>query len=114
AQLVNLVSQVVNSYWDLAAAREDLRARQTALEITQKFVDDTKYEISVGAIAGVELPRAEADLASRRQDVAVSRDNVRQQGILLKQALSRTEDPQLEAAEIVPVDHMEVPENEDL
>jgi hypothetical protein len=38
--------------------------RQSALEITQKFVDDTKYEISVEALAGVELPRAEAELFS--------------------------------------------------
>ena len=114
SQLLNLVSQVVNLYWDLASAREDLRARQNALEITQKFVDDTKYEISVGAIAGVELPRAESELGSRRQDVSLARANVRQQAILLKEALSHTEDPVLESAEIVPIDRIEIPETDDL
>jgi outer membrane protein len=91
-----------------------LKARLNALEITQKFVDDTKYEISVGAIAGVELPRAEAELATRRQDVSVAQATVRQQAIQLKDALSHTEDPVLESAEIVPIDHIEIPETDDL
>jgi outer membrane protein TolC len=112
--LLNLVAQVVNLYWDLASAREELKARQYALEITRKFVEDTKYEISLGAIAGVEMPRAEAEFGTRRQDVSVAQDNVRQRAILLKDALSHTEDPALESAEIIPMDHIEVPEAEDL
>jgi outer membrane protein len=114
SQLLNMVSQVVNLYWNLAGAREDWKARQNTLEITQKFVDDTKYEISVGAIAGIELPRAEAELTSRRQDVALALTNVRQQAILLKDALSHTEDPALEAAEIIPLERIEIPETDDL
>ncbi|HLK62006.1 MAG TPA: TolC family protein [Bryobacteraceae bacterium] len=112
--LLNTVVQVVNLYWDLASAREELKARQNALEITRKFVEDTKYEISVGAIAGVEMPRAEAEFGTRRQDVVVAEANVRQRGLLLKDALSHTEIPELDAAEIIPIDRIEIPENEEL
>jgi outer membrane protein TolC len=114
ATLLNLVTQVVNLYWDLASAREELKARQNVLEITRKFVDDTKYEISVGAIAGVEITRAEAEFGNRRLDVSVAEAQVRQRALLLKEALSHTEDPALEAAQIIPVDRIEVPETEDL
>jgi outer membrane protein TolC len=114
SQLLDLVVSVTNLYWDFAAAREELRLRQNALEITQKFVDDTKYEISVEALAGVELPRAEAELAARCQDLAIAQAAVSQRAVQLKEALSHTEDPALEAAEIVPVDPLEAPAEEDL
>jgi outer membrane protein len=112
-QLVNLVVSVTNSYWDYASSRDDLKLRQRAFEITQKFREDTQYEISLGALAGVELPRAEAEVSSRRQDVAIAQATMRQRATLLKEALSHTEDPALEAAEIIPLDHIDVPEAEE-
>ena len=109
----NLVVSVTNLYWQYANSRDELRLRQRALEITQKFRADTAYEISLGALAGVELPRAEAEVASRRQDLAIAQATMRQNATLLKEAISHTEDPALEAAEIIPLDHIEVPETEE-
>jgi outer membrane protein TolC len=114
ASLLNLVTSVLNLYWDYVAANDELKLRQRAVALTEKFVEDTKYEISIGAIAGVEMPRAEADLAGRRQDLTIAQAALRQRGIVLKEALSHTEDPVLEAAQIVPVDRIEVPVEEDL
>lgn len=114
AQLLNMASTVLNLYWDYVSASDELKLREHALAITEKFRDDTKYEISVGAIAGVELPRAEAEVASRRQDVVIAQANLRQRAVLLKDALSHREDPALEAAEIIPLDRIEVPEAESL
>ncbi len=113
AQLADLVSSVSNSYWDYVNSRDELKLRQRAFEITQKFRDDTRYEISLGALAGVELPRAEAEVASRRQDLAIAQATIRQRSTTLKEALSHTEDPALEAAEIIPLDHIDVPEEEE-
>ena len=114
AALMRLVTSVLNLYWDYVAANDELKLRQGALTLTEKFVEDTKYEISIGAIAGVELPRAQADLANRKQDLVVAQATLRQRGILLKEALSHTEDPVLETAQIVPVDRIQVPEDETL
>ena len=114
AQLLNLVASVLNLYWDYVAASDELKLRRHALEITDKFLEDTKYEISVGAIAGVELPRAQAEVASRRQDVVIAEANMRQKAVQLKDALSHREDPALEAADIVALDRVEVPDSETL
>ncbi len=112
AELLNQVTSVLNLYWDYVAARDELKLREHALEITEKFRDDTKYEISVGALAGVELPRAEAEVAGSRQDVIIAQANVRQKSVLLKNALTHREDPVLEAAEIIPLDRVAVPDAE--
>jgi outer membrane protein len=114
SQLLDLVTSVLNQYWDLVAANTELKARQKALEITQRFYDDTKKEIAVEAIPAIQLPRAEAEVATRRQDVLIAQATVRQREITLKEALSHTEDPILEAASIVTVDSMEVPATDTL
>lgn len=114
SNLLNLVNSVLSQYWGLVTANEDLKARQRALEIAQKFHDDTQREIAAGALPRVQMPRAEAEVASRRQDVILSQSALRQQETLLKEQLVRSMDPEIEAAPIVPLDTIQVPERDDL
>jgi len=53
-------------------------------------------------------------VASRRQDVVIADANMRQKALQLKDALSHREDPALEAADIVALDRVEVPDSETL
>lgn len=114
SQLLDLTASVLNLYWGLVSANEELRVRQHAAEITQQFYTDTKKEVEIGAIPRVQLPRAQAEAAARRQDVVLAENNLQQQATLLKEAISRTADPVLEAAEIVTVDRIQVPDSDDL
>ena len=114
SQLFDLTVNVLNLYWDLVSARDQLKVRERAMEITSKFVTDTRYEIVQGAIPAVEISRAEAEEATRRQDLAIAQVALRQRSDLLKEAISHTADPLLEAAEIIPLDRMEMPDTEEL
>jgi outer membrane protein TolC len=114
SQLFDLTVNVLDLYWNLVSARDQLKVRERALAVTSKFVADTRYEISVGAIPAVEISRAEAEEASRRQDLAIAQVALRQQSDLMKEAISHTADALLETAEIIPLDHIEVPDTEEL
>lgn len=114
SQLLDLCANVLQRYWDLVNARDELQVRRQAVEVTQKFYDDTKYEISIGAMAPFELIRAEAELATRRQDVLVDQDTVEQRSIALKDLLSHAADPALENAQIIPLDQIEVPDQDNV
>jgi outer membrane protein TolC len=114
SQLIDLVTNVLNQYWAVVSGYDELKARQHALDVSQKFLDDTRKEIGFGVVARYELPRAEAELATRRNDLLIAQSSVAQQSTVLKDALSRRDDPVLEAAEIVPLDRIEVPEKDDL
>jgi len=114
SQLLNLTATVLNLYWDLVSANDELKIGQSALEMTQKFLDDTRKEIAAGALPRVELPRAEAEAASRVHDVVVAQYDVRLREGALKDAITRTMDPEIEAADIVALDRFEVPETDDL
>jgi outer membrane protein TolC len=115
-QVLNLVAQVANVYFDLVVDQEDLRAKQHAIEFAEKFYEDTKKQISLGAVAGVDIYRAEADLSTRRQDLAISQQGIDQQVVTLKNLLSRegTEDPVIAPVHIVALDRVEVPDSDDL
>jgi outer membrane protein TolC len=114
SQLESLVSSVVTAYWDLVSAGDTLKARQTALEIAQKFYSDTQGQIDLGTLAPVELPRSAAELANRQQDLSIATANVRQQEASLKDQLMRSPDPSIDAAEIVTLDRIEVPNDDNL
>jgi outer membrane protein TolC len=115
SQLLNLVASVLNIYWDLVGDLEDLKVRQQSLNLAQKFYQDTKREIELSATAKVEIYRAEGEMRTRERELAISQSTVRQQETLLKNALSRNglEDPLLEAAEVIPLDRIEVPKEEE-
>jgi outer membrane protein len=114
SQLLDLVANVLNGYWDLVSAGDEFRARQRSQENTQRFFEDTQKEIAAGAIPRVELSRAAAEVATRRQDLVVSQANLRLRENALKEMLVRTPDPAVEAAEILPLDRIEIPETDDL
>jgi hypothetical protein len=116
SQLLNTVANVLNLYWGLVAADDELAVRQRALESAQKFLDDTKHQIELGAVARSDIYRAESDLSTRKQDLAIAKVSVEQQESNLKNAISLTgtEDPLIDAADIVTLDHVDVPAQEEL
>ncbi len=116
SQLLSLVSNVVNSYWDLVSSGDDLRAKQSALDFAQKFLDDTTKEIELGAVAKVDIYRAQAEVSTRKQDMAIAQQTLQQQETQLKDTLSRNGlgDALLESATIVTLDRITVPPSDDL
>ncbi len=116
SQLLNLVASVLNLYWDLVADDEFLKVRQRALDTAQKFYDDTKQQIDLGVLARIEIVRAGADLSTRKRELGIAQADVHLQENLLKNAIIRddSKDPVLDTAEVVPLDHIEIPEQDDL
>ena len=114
SQLLDLVANVLNLYWDVVSSNDELTARQRAVAIAEKFNEDTQNEIKIGVLAGVELPRSQAEVAARRQDLLIAQSTLKQREAALKDALVRTQDPAVEAAQIVPLDRIEVPQTDDL
>lgn len=111
SQLINLVTSVLNMYWDLVAANEDFKIKQRALEAAQKSDDNIKKQISLGVLARVEQFRAAAEVSRSQQALAIAFASVRQQENSLKNALTRNtlDDPLIDSADIVPLDHLQIP-----
>jgi outer membrane protein len=114
SQLLDLAANVLNLYWNVVSANESVRAAERALEIAQKFDDDTRERVRLGVLAGYQIPRADAELARQRQALALAQMLEQQSEQPLKEAISRGEDPLLDTARIVPLERIEIPATDDL
>ena len=112
-QVVATVSQIQNIYWDLVNAYEDVKVKERSLALAQKTLDDDKEQVRIGALASIEVMRAESEVSSRNQDLILSQNELQLQELLIKNAITRDlSDAALASAPVVPTDTMSVPEND--
>ncbi len=115
-QVMVTVAGIVNLYWDLVSFNEDLKVKQKALEVAQKFYEDNKKQVQIGTLAPIEIVRAEARVAQAQQDLTNSETALLQQETIIKSALSRTgvASPSVAEARIVVTDKLAQPGNDHL
>lgn len=116
SQLLNVVSNVLNLYWDLVTFDEDLAVRQRAVDQAEEFYQNTRRQIELGVLPRFEAARAQSNVSNSRQLLAIAQATAQQQEILLKNAISRNglEDELLDAAQIMTLDRIEIPEQDNL
>ncbi|MGA3077133.1 MAG: TolC family protein [Bryobacteraceae bacterium] len=114
--VTNVVSQVLNAYYSLQAADEDLKAKSSAAETATTFLANVKEQVRIGSLAPSETINAESLAITAEQARVDSETTRKQQEIQLKNLLSRngTADAVLAGARILPVDPIRIPEHDDL
>ncbi|HYL74377.1 MAG TPA: TolC family protein [Bryobacteraceae bacterium] len=116
SQVIGIVVNVLNLYYGLAAAIEDVKAKQSALDLSQTLYEDNKKQVQIGSLAPLDITNAESQVAANRRDLLISQTTQQQQELRLKNVLSRTglADPLLASAHILPVDRLAIPEQDNL
>jgi outer membrane protein len=116
AQVINSVVQALKLYYGLAADYEDVKAKQSALELAQTLYTDNQKQVQIGSLAPLDLTTAESQVAASQRDLVVSQTTLEQQEVQLKNLLSRTgsADPVLRDVRIAPLDRIVMPEKDDL
>jgi len=114
-QVITTVSAALNLYWDLVSFNEDVRARRQEVTTAQQLLEDNKRQVQIGALAEIEVTRAEAQLYSSQQDLVVSQTNLQQQEIVLKNALCRDgiSAAGLDNVRLIPLDKIQIPPTDD-
>ena len=115
-QVIVTVSALLNLYWDLVSFHDDVLSKRHEVETAQLLLEDNKKQVSAGALAEIEVTRAESQLYGAQQDLVVSETNLFQQEIVLKNALSRNgvASPTLASVHVIPLDTIQVPDRETL
>lgn len=115
-QVITTVAAALNLYWDLVSFNEDVRSRRQELATAEQLLNDNKRQVSIGAIAEIEITRAEAQLYTSQQDQVIAQTNLMQQETLLKNYLSRNgiAGANLADVHVVPLDTIAIPPKEEL
>ena len=114
-QVIATVTQIQNIYWDLVNANEDVRVKERAQALAQKTLEDNKKQLELEAIAPIEVTKAEAEVDLRSQELLVAQTSLQLQQLLMKNAIAKDlGDAELEGAEVVPTDTMDIPAQDEV
>jgi outer membrane protein TolC len=116
SQVIGTIAQVLNLYYALAADYEDLKAKQSALELAQTLHANNQRQAELGSLTPLDVTIAEAQVASASRDLVQSQTNLQQREVQLKNLISRTGvgDSELAQVRIMPTDPIVIPPQDDL
>jgi outer membrane protein len=75
-QVTNGVQQVVNAYWTLVGARQQLVVAQESLGLAHELHERNRIQVEVGTLAPLELVQSEAAIATREEDIIRATSNI--------------------------------------
>jgi len=103
-RVIDILYQIEQFYWNLYFQMKDLEAREKSLKLAEDLLRQFKIRIEAGTLAPIEIYQAEAEVATRKQDMIVARDLLRDTEDRLKTALNFYEKEQYWDLVIVPAD----------
>ena len=103
-QVMALVVQATNSYWDLVAAHEDIRVQEGALERAQSTYEDNVRQVEIGTLAPIEVVQAEQAVASGRESLINSQASLTLLEDSIKTLITRVPDPALVLLRLNPIE----------
>ena len=104
-QVISTITQIANMYWDLVAAYEDEQVKSRSLDFANQTLESDRKQLALQAIPAMDVMKAEAEVASREQDLTIAKSTLQFQELLMKNALTKNlDDPILEAMPVRPTD----------
>ena len=67
--IMDIVYQVSQVYYDLVAARDQVKVREMALQLKQQFLLETRKKVEAGSLAPLEEKQAESEAATAQADL---------------------------------------------
>jgi outer membrane protein TolC len=113
-QAIVALTNAQNLYWDLVAAREQVRAAEQALAVAERLREDNRKQAQIGTLAPLDVVAADAEVAARRRDLIAAQTNEQLREVQLKTVMSKDLDQVLGAARIETTDSLPEPQDSDI
>jgi outer membrane protein TolC len=113
-QVNTTMAQAQNTYWDLVAARENVRVAEQSLAVAQRFYEDNRIREEVGTVSGLEVVTAESEVAARQRDLVTAQTALQMRQVDLKNIISKDLSAILGSVQIEPTDDLPEPKDGDI
>ncbi len=101
------ITQIENLYWDLVNAYQDEQVKQRSLAFAEQSLDQEQKQLQLKAVPSMDVMKAESEVATRQQDLTVSKTTLQLQESLMKAALTKQLDQTLEEMPVIPTVELE-------
>ena len=109
-QVLDTVTEVQTAYWDLLFSLRDIDVKEKSLQLAQEILSQNQARFEVGSAARLEVVEAEAEVASRTEQLVRSEFRSRQIQDRLVILITSFEDPRELNAAILPTQRPFVPD----
>lgn len=104
AQVIATVTQIENIYWDLVDAYETEQINERSLGFANKTLSDDQKQLQLNAIPAMQIMTDQSAVATAEGNLTVSRANLRLNELLMKNALTKVDDPLIDEMPVIPLD----------
>jgi outer membrane protein len=100
AEVNSVILQVMQDYWSVILARENLDVQRKSLDEAQKSYDHDKKALSLGALPPLDIYRSESQVASRRVGVIQAEYTLKQTADVFRRDIGADLDPDIRALDL--------------
>jgi outer membrane protein len=113
-QVNTTLAQAQNTYWDLVAARENVRVAEQSMAVAQRLQADNKSRAEIGTASGLDVATAESEVAARQRDLVTAQTTMQMREVDLKSVISKNLRELVSSVQIEPVDPLPDPKADDI
>jgi len=103
-QVIDIITQAENVYWDLVFSQEDLKVKQQSVQRARDLEERVRAQVEVGTMAPLEILQAQAEVAAREEDVINAQKLIEDNEDNLKNILNIQFDSEKGTKNIEPLD----------
>jgi outer membrane protein TolC len=103
-QILSVIAQVEQAYWELVFARENLKVARASLQAAEELLASNRAKVKAGVMADVEALQAQAGVANQIEQILLAQKTVGDQEDQLRRLLSNSEFNLTQTIPVVPLD----------
>ena len=108
-QVLQLVSNAENAYWDVVLARENVKVQEQALALADTSLKRAQRELELGAISSLDIYQPQAQFANYQIQVSQARYRLQQVEDILRKQMGADLDPSIRRLPLVLTEPIEPP-----
>jgi outer membrane protein TolC len=103
-QVIATVTDVENLYWDLVNAYQDVQVKTRSLAYANQTLTDDQKQLELQNVPAMQVMKDQSAVASSEGDLTIAKATLRHNELLIKNDLTRTDDPSIDEVPVVPLD----------
>ena len=103
-QVIATVTDTENLYWDLVSAYQDVQVKTRSLEYANQTLADDQKQLELQNIPAMQVTKDQSAVATSEGDLTIAKATLRHNELLIKNDLTRTDDPSIDEIPVIPLD----------
>ena len=104
SQVIATVTDIENLYWDLVNAYQDVQVKTRSLEYANQTLTDDQKQLELQNIPALQVMKDQSAVATSEGDLTIAKATLRHNELLIKDRLTRTDDPAIDEIPVIPLD----------